>query len=470
MNYFKAISLSLLMMLFFAQCSSCERGSKNDKHLTSTYREWESILQSDTLKVGTMTSPTDFYIMRDQSFGFEYQKISDFTTKHGLTLDVKISYSIDSLLSWLREGQIDLCITPLPQTKTNQTEYLFAGLSNMSSLVLVQRKSEHMVSYIADLAGKSVYAESNSAAELRLKQIQQEIGRKINVITSDTLMSEDLLVLMNSIDSIQYVVSDKRSARVISHYYPKLNSSLSLSAPVKHGWVVNNKNNSLKEALDDFFCTSKKKKHYEELLKEDSHLQRFFKSEQGYTSYRPMKNGEISPYDSIFQKEAVRLGWHWTYLAAIAFHESTFRSDIVAWSGARGLMGIMPSTGAAYGANRKQLLDPNVSVRVAVDCLLEYGSKYKTLPNELDQICFTLASYNAGSGHILDAIRLANKYNAPVDRWYGGIREYVILKSNPNYYNDPVVRFGYMRGRETADYVDNIIERQEYYKSIAKVK
>lgn len=181
-----------------------------------------------------------------------------------------------------------------------------------------------------------------------------------------------------------------------------------------------------------------------------------------------MKDGDISPYDSIFKSEAKRLGWHWTYLAAIAYHESTFRSSVVGRSGARGLMGIMPSTGSGYGASAEQLLDPAVSVRVAVDCLLEYGERFKSLPDFQDQVCFTLASYNAGNGHILDAIRLAEKYNAPTDKWFQGVREYVILKSNPKYYNDPVVKFGYMRGKETVNYVDDILHRQSLFQSIAK--
>lgn len=49
-----------------------------------------------------------------------------------------------------------------------------------------------------------------------------------------------------------------------------------------------------------------------------------------------------------------------------------------------------------------------------------------------------------------------------------GVREYVLLKSNPTYYNDPVVRFGYMRGRETSRYVDEILERHMAYQAQIK--
>lgn len=471
MKWFCSTSLFLLWLVFFSQCSGCQEKKSHHEEANKVegiFRDWESIKQSDTLRVGTMTSPTDFYVYRDQNFGLEYQKISEFSNEHKLHLDIKISNSLDSLLLLLEEGQIDLCLTPLPMSQSNVSQYLFAGIPDTTSLVMVQRQSDSLVNYITDLAGKTVLLESNSAAEVRIQQIQDEIGHDIHIIRVDTLMSEDLMVLMDSVDSIQFVVAENRSAQVISQFFPKLDTSLQLSSPIRHSWVVSKNNTTLKSAIDEYFCTPEREIHYRELLREDSHLRRFFNKEKAVSHARLMQNGDISPFDHLFKKEATRLGWHWTYLAAIAYHESGFDSDVIGWSGARGLMGIMPSTGAGYGASIEQLLDPSISVRVAVDCLLDYGKRFKELPNIEDQICFTLASYNAGNGHILDAIRLAQKYNAPTDKWYGGVREYVLLKSNPNYYNDPVVKFGYMRGSETALYVDKVMQRQAQYQAIAK--
>lgn len=82
----------------------------------------------------------------------------------------------------------------------------------------------------------------------------------------------------------------------------------------------------------------------------------------------------------------------------------------------------MPATGRAFGATIDDLLQPAVSVRIAVDCLLTFRESYTTLPTSEDILCFTLASYNSGSGHIFDAQRLAEKYGAPHNRWYGGAR------------------------------------------------
>ena len=87
-------------------------------------------------------------------------------------------------------------------------------------------------------------------------------------------------------------------------------------------------------------------------------------------------------------------------------------------------------------------------------------------PNE--KIKFVLASYNAGLGHIFDAMALAEKYGKDKYKWDGNVADYVLLKSNEEYYTDPVCRNGYFRGRETFNFVKDILSRTETYKQKIK--
>ena len=135
----------------------------------------------------------------------------------------------------------------------------------------------------------------------------------------------------------------------------------------------------------------------------------------------------------LFEKEARRIGWPWQVLASIAYQESNFRPEVVGWSGARGLMGIMPRTGKIYGASVKQLLDPVVSVRVAVDCLKSIDALFqKQLTDPEERIKVTLAAYNAGPAHLQDAIRLAESTATPLHAG-GGIETALRLKSEAKY-------------------------------------
>ena len=189
------------------------------------------------------------------------------------------------------------------------------------------------------------------------------------------------------------------------------------------------------------------------------------------TTHEPTPSGSygISRFDKLFETEARRIGWPWQVLASIAYQESNFRPEVVGWSGARGLMGIMPRTGKIYGASVKQLLDPAVSVRVAVDCLKSIDALFqKQLTDPEERIKVTLAAYNAGPAHLQDAIRLAEKYGYSPTRWEGGIETALRLKSEAKYYNDPVCRAGYLRGKGVARYVDEIISRYHGYLSRTK--
>ena len=63
-------------------------------------------------------------------------------------------------------------------------------------------------------------------------------------------------------------------------------------------------------------------------------------------------------------------------------------------------------------------------------------------------------------------MRLAERDHRNPHRW-ADVQQYVLRLSQPQYYQDTLVRHGYMRGTETADYVDRIRARyQQYIRSV----
>ncbi|KAA6313880.1 Membrane-bound lytic murein transglycosylase F, partial [termite gut metagenome] len=79
-----------------------------------------------------------------------------------------------------------------------------------------------------------------------------------------------------------------------------------------------------------------------------------------------------------------------------------------------------------------------------------------------------LASYNAGPGHIYDAMALAEKYGRNRHLWFGHVEHYLLLKSSEEYYSDPVCKNGYFRGIETYNFVRKVNEHYERYKRVIK--
>ena len=76
-----------------------------------------------------------------------------------------------------------------------------------------------------------------------------------------------------------------------------------------------------------------------------------------------------------------------------------------------------------------------------------------------------LASYNGGSHHIRDAMALARRDGKNASRW-AEVAPYVLKLATAQYYNDPIVKYGYMRGSETVDYVEKIRSRHASYQGV----
>ena len=101
-----------------------------------------------------------------------------------------------------------------------------------------------------------------------------------------------------------------------------------------------------------------------------------------------------------------------------------------------------------------------------------YSFTKNTFENEnLDEdqkIKFILASYNVGYGHITDARNLAEKFGKDPNRWEDNVDYYLLNKSNPKFYRDEIVKYGYCRGTEPYKYVYAILDRYDHYKNIVQ--
>ena len=93
---------------------------------------------------------------------------------------------------------------------------------------------------------------------------------------------------------------------------------------------------------------------------------------------------------------------------------------------------------------------------------------FAEVPDASERTKFVLAAYNAGSGHVTDAMALSEKYGRNHYIWEHSVAHYILLKSHEEYYQDPVCRNGYFRGTETYNFVREVTERAEIYKQKIK--
>ena len=187
-------------------------------------------------------------------------------------------------------------------------------------------------------------------------------------------------------------------------------------------------------------------------------------------TYAPMLNakaGVISKYDMLFMRYAPMARWDWRLLAAQCYQESCFDPKAYSWAGARGLMQIMPATAAQIGLPESKMYDPEENIYAAVRYIIKLTSHFQDIRDPRERQLFVLGSYNGGFFHIRDAMALAKKNGKNPYRW-DDVAEYVLKLSTPQYYNDPVVKYGYMRGQETYTYVSRIRDRWAQYRGVTR--
>ena len=448
-------SLALVLMLAFAlSCCGGKPKAEPQYHLP------------DTLVVGTIYSPTGFFILKGDTMGYDYDRICDFARSNGITLRFKVARSMPDLLKMLEKKQVDVLACEIPVTAEYKSRVLHCGAVNETHQVLVQHSGEGMIYDVTQLIGREVYVEKGSKYESRLRNLDNEVGGGIVIHTVEgekALPTE--LIQQVSKRRIDFTIFDSDIAQMNLFYYDSINIQLRVGFEQRSSWAVSKRNQWLADSINLWAASSNAQEYSKQALKHYFEMNRGPKPDSIKVDTPAVTPpGAISPYDPLFKQYAKEIGWDWRMLAAIAYSESSFNPNATSWMGARGLMQVMPRTAKSFGAKENELGNPEVSIRVASKILKQLESIMKGKAGAAERIKFILASYNAGSGHVTDAIALARKYELDPRVWDENVEQAMLWKMDPEYYNDSVCNNGYCRGTEPVDYVVKVLNRYEYYK------
>ncbi len=414
-------------------------------------------LLPDTLHVGTLYSPTSYFLYREEKMGYDYDLISRFGKDKHVYIDLHVAPSLPALIEMIDSGVVDIAAYEIPVTAEFKKHVISCGNEKITHQVLVQPKSseESRITDVTQLVGREVYVEKGSKYEHRLTNLNEELGGGITIhtVAEDTLITEDMIEKVST-GEIPLTIVDSDIAKLNKTYFNSLDIDLEVSFPQRSAWGVSPGKKWLADSIDSWFADSEPQAIQARLLK------RYFELSKENPSYNiDLSRGHISPYDALFKKHAHAIGWDWRVLAAQGYIESHFDTTVVSWAGARGLMQIMPRTAAAYGLPAEKITQPEANIRTAVDIISDLDkslTKHVLDPAEREK--FVLAAYNSGIAHIYDAIALAKKHGLNPQVWDGNVEEALLMKSKPEYYNDPVCRFGYFRGKQTTSYVKKVLE------------
>lgn len=456
----KRISLLILACVLML---ACRHTPKTDE---VTDRDLTEIRDSDTLVVLTLNSSTSYFDYRGEPMGFQYELAQQFASSLGLELRVVLAQNTRDLVHKLRNGEGDLIAYNLPITKEFKDSVLFCGEEIITHQVLVQRTGGKVkpLTNVTELVGKEIYVKPGKYLD-RLINLDKELGGGILIheVENDSITTEDLIMQVSN-GTIDYVICDNDLAKLNKTYYPNLDISLPVSFDQRASWAVRHSEPELAAAANQWHKENQTSPAYQASAK------RYFEISKRtpHGSILSMKDGKISHFDKLFRKYAKEIEWDWRMLASLAYTESNFDTTAVSWAGAKGLMQLMPRTARAMGVPAGREQNPEESVRAAVKYIAATEKTFAGVKDPNERLKFILAAYNAGIGHVTDAMALAEKYGKNKFVWDGNVADYILLKSNEEYFKDPVCRNGYFRGVETFNFVKEVIGRGEVYKKKIK--
>ena len=130
-------------------------------------------------------------------------------------------------------------------------------------------------------------------------------------------------------------------------------------------------------------------------------------------------------------------------------------------------MQLMPATAKELGVEDRT--DPEKNIKGGTKYLKQLWDRWEDIPDSTQRVKFAMASFNCGYYHIRDAANLALKYGHNNSIWDDNVELYILKLSNPEFFNDPVVHYGYARGLEPYTYVLEIFERYNHYIKFASL-
>ena len=422
----------------------------NTEHKTASLTR---ILDRGYVVVGTVYGPTSYYVGAEGDTGFEFELAQKYADSLGVELKIMASYSLDELFARLDKGDVDFLAAGLTATENRRKKYNFAPSYNDISQKLVFKQGKERPRELSDLTGTLMVTANSSHVEnlTRLSQSQAGLAWQEN----DELDNEELLLKILA-EEIDYTVVDSHTLAVNRRYYPEISIGFTIKKSEPMAWAVSKSgDDSIIASLIEFFGEV----HHDGTLlalddKYYGHVEEF-----NYVDTRTFIKAveeKLPKYRAIFEKYSQEVDWR--LLAAISYQESHWEPHARSHTGVRGMMMLTLPTAKQMGI--KSRLDAEQSIRGGAKY---FKQMFERMPDRVphpDRLWFALASYNVGLGHLNDARKITKQQGGDPDRWVE-VKDRLPLLKQKKYYKN--TKYGYARGDEPINYVDNI---RRYYDTL----
>jgi membrane-bound lytic murein transglycosylase F len=415
------------------------------------------ILERRRLRIILPNTAASYFLWRGELVGFEYEFARRFASEHGLRLEVIVPPDPGLALQWIEEGRADIAGGFL-ERKDSTSDAAIAYTRpwhHAQPLLLARADSEFHPKDWESLEGAVIAGSPNCSAwahvrdqaglyDLHLHEVQGAVADAEAIVNRLVAGEFDYVIVEHHLAAIELARRDD-----IVGLFP-------VGDRLPQAWGVRATSPELLAALDEFFHKEHRSEFHNILYR------RYFEDERRirWQQREVLRGaGDLSAWDAVVRRYAEEKDFDWRLVVAQMYQESRFDPEAKSRMGALGLMQIMPLAAQQVGVSDIEL--PENNIRAGVLYLDWVRQRFSEDIPFADRMWFTLAAYNAGLGHVLDARRLAAQKGWDPDRWFDNVESAMLLLSRREYYSKS--RHGYVRGSEPVAYVRNIRDRYAAY-------
>jgi membrane-bound lytic murein transglycosylase F len=407
----------------------------------------ERIKESGKITVITRNNAHCYYTYRDNPMGFEYDLAKAFSDYLGVSLNVITSHW-EKLFDVLNGGGGDFIAASLTITPSREKLIDFSDEYLAIQQQAVIHTSNYKTRKIEDLKGKTIHVRRGTSYEERLNELKGE-GLDITIQLHEDTPTEELIRMVAE-KEIEVTIADSNVAFLNRRYYPDVKIAFPIEEQQSLAWAVKKRETGLQKAINEFLKKIKEDGTFAKIYEEYYANVEIFDYVDLKKYHRRLKT-RFPKYKEIIKRAAEKYGFDWRLIAAMVYQESHFNPRAKSFTGVRGMMQLTLETAKEIGI--KNRLDPEQSIKGGVKYLKELYERYDGAKDP-DRVLITLASYNVGHGHILDAQKIAKERNLDPNSW-SSLEVILPLLRYRKYYKK--TKNGYCRGTEPVRYVNRIL-------------
>ncbi|TKA88718.1 membrane-bound lytic murein transglycosylase MltF [Guyparkeria sp. SB14A] len=409
----------------------------------------EQVRERGVLRVATLIEPTLYIPDSYRPQGLEYDLTGRFADRLGVDVEYVVVPTIEAAYQAVADNRVDLAAAGLAIDPARMKRFRFGPPYLTVSRKLIHATDLPAPTGLDDIDGDRLALPTGSASRSWLERVMAQDDS----VRLELVEAQDKLAILEGIrhGKIDYALALSHIALLAHKLSDEVAIGPIVGPPVALAWAFSRQaDESLHGMARRFFAEVRSDQQLKMLV--DRHYAQFERLDESL-SRRFLEDLETHarPYLATFRRAGERYEIDWRLLASLGYQESKWRPDAVSHQGAYGLMQIVLPTARDLGLANPA--DPTANIMAGAKYIAQLRELVPEEATEPDRTYLALAAYNVGIGHLSDALDLTRQQGGNPTQW-ADVRERLPQLSDPAIYRE--MRYGYARGSETVNYVENI--------------